>query len=303
MTQKPNQGFRFEHRIGVQRHDDFGRCTLQAVIQCRPFAAIGLCDDADTVVGSEFCSHDVRGTIGRTIIDDQDIERLSVARLQHRADRAVDDFGFVVRRDQNGDGFRLPAKRAAALFALNVKAGTDRQQDGSQNTEDDARDEHHTDHLPQNAEEFEAPPVHRRRGRVCLIDWRHKRGTRQSNEFVHRDEAIAAARKFVDNSWQGLHGRRADAAGVVEQHDVSLATGYIVNDVFHDLVGQRPHPIVRVDVHSHRHVTERPPTASALASSVVCGSLSPEYGARKMAVRIPRTNSNRRCVALSSRVR
>ena len=117
MTQKPNQGFWFEHRIGVQRHDDFGRCTLQAEIQCRPFAAIGLCYDADTVVGCEFCSHDVRRTVGRTIIDDQDIERLSVARLQHRADRAVDDFGFVVRRDQNGDGLRLPSERAAALFA------------------------------------------------------------------------------------------------------------------------------------------------------------------------------------------
>ena len=73
---------------------------------------------------------------------------------------------------------------------------------------------------------------------------------------MYRLKAVPASLKFVDNSWQRSRGRRAIAAGIVKEDNISSSLSYIFDDVPYDLVRQWPHPIVRVDGHTHRHVTQ-----------------------------------------------
>ena len=62
---------------------------------------------------------------------------------------------------------------------------------------------------------------------------------------------------------QGFDRGGANAAGVVQEDDLALALGRLLEGGGHDLRRQRPPPIFGIDVHTNAEIAEEPANVSA----------------------------------------
>ena len=237
MRNQAGDGFAGDYRIGVDADVEIFGHLLEAVVQGFSFAGIGLGENyyfpgANFIL--ELAGGDLERPILRAVVNDDDAQ-VAIARRQHRANRALDDFLFVICGDQHCD--RRPEGGIEVLRrrAPNAVDGGERANNKEASGHEDVAEEE--DHLHADEDDAEHPegqvidarcPHFARRG-----ERRHHLGAGLVDEFRNGNDLVAAGADAVDDQREGSHGLRAVSAAVVKKNDVALVE--IFEDVFGDL--------------------------------------------------------------------
>ena len=118
-------------RVTVDRDDVFGRGFGESEIERGVFAAVGLGQQSDAQIVAGQLRHDGGRVVGAAVVDHQ-YDQIIIIALEHRFDRARDDFGLVIRRDQHRDRRRKFRQR---FFAPSGQRDHDEQKQRAQERE------------------------------------------------------------------------------------------------------------------------------------------------------------------------
>ncbi len=91
-----------ELRVGIESHHDLARRHLEPGVDGFRFAAVGDGEEDHAPVGAKSLAHDVRGAVGRAVVDNDDL-RLGIGAVEDALHRIADDPRLIVRGNEHRD--------------------------------------------------------------------------------------------------------------------------------------------------------------------------------------------------------